>query len=87
LRVAGPVEQKRATQADRDAINATRAAIEEGIAGGGLSRCSDSAAADGMRDGLKGRCQNRGGTAQRALRRTVFFYVFAPSGLKGVKQR
>ena len=51
---ATPVEQKRRTQLIEDAINATRAAIEEGIVpGGGLALLRIAPQLDGMINGLK----------------------------------
>src|SRR6201989_932245 len=80
---ATPVEQKRATQLIEDAINATRAAIEEGIVpGGGVALLRAAPQLDGMIDGLKGGAKQGADLLQRALSRP-FFYIAANAGLNG----
>ena len=78
---ATPVEQKRRTQLIEDAINATRAAIEEGIVpGGGVALLRVAPQLDGMIDGLKGGAKQGAELLQRALSRP-FFYIAANAGL------
>jgi chaperonin GroEL len=78
---ATPVEQKRRTQLIEDAINATRAAIEEGIVpGGGVALLRVAPQLDGMIDGLKGGTRQGAELLQRALSRP-FFYIAANAGL------
>src|SRR5437773_1634561 len=78
---ATPVEQKRRTQLIEDAINATRAAIEEGIVpGGGVALLRAAPQLDGMIDGLKGGAKQGAELLQRALTRP-FFYIAANAGL------
>jgi chaperonin GroEL len=80
---ATPVEQKRRTQLIEDAINATRAAIEEGIVpGGGLALLRVASQLDGMINGLKGDVRQGAELLQRALSRP-FYYIAANAGLKG----
>src|ERR1700754_1707331 len=80
---ATPVEQKRRTQLIEDAINATRAAIEEGIVpGGGVALLRAAPQLDGMIDGLKGGAKQGAELLQRALSRP-FFYIAANAGLNG----
>ena len=80
---ATPVEQKRRTQLIEDAINATRAAIEEGIVpGGGVALLRVAPQLDGMIDGLKGGAKQGAELLQRALSRP-FFYIAANAGLNG----
>ena len=65
---ATPVEQKRRTQLIEDAINATRAAIEEGIVpGGGLALLKVAPKLDNLIEGLSGSTRTgRGAAATRA---------------------
>jgi chaperonin GroEL len=78
---ATPVEQKRRTQLIEDAINATRAAIEEGIVpGGGVALLRVAPQLDGMIDRLKGGTRQGAELLQRALSRP-FFYIAANAGL------
>jgi len=78
---ATPVEQKRRTQLIEDAINATRAAIEEGIVpGGGVALLRVAPQLDGTIDGLKGGTRQGAELLQRALSRP-FFYIAANAGL------
>ena len=81
---ATPVEQKRRTQLIEDAINATRAAIEEGIVpGGGLALLRSRAAAR-RNDQRTGR--QRSGRERELLQRSLsrpFFYIAANAGLNG----
>jgi chaperonin GroEL len=80
---ATPVEQKRRTQLIEDAINATRAAIEEGIVpGGGVALLRVAPQLDGMVDELKGGAKQGAELLQRALSRP-FFYIAANAGLNG----
>ncbi|MGL4241771.1 MAG: TCP-1/cpn60 chaperonin family protein, partial [Beijerinckiaceae bacterium] len=80
---ATPVEQKRRTQLIEDAINATRAAIEEGVVpGGGLALLKAAPKLDGVVSGLKGSARQGAELLQRALSRPMFF-VAANAGLNG----
>ena len=80
---ATPVEQKRRTQLIEDAINATRAAIEEGIVpGGGLALLKVAPKLDEMIHGLKGSIRQGAELLQRALSRPLF-YIAANAGLNG----
>jgi chaperonin GroEL len=80
---ATPVEQKRRTQLIEDAINATRAAIEEGIVpGGGVALLRVAPQLDGMVDELKGGAKQGAELLQRTLSRP-FFYIAANAGLNG----
>ena len=79
---ATPVEQKRRTQLIEDAINATRAAIEEGIVpGGGLALLKIAPELDGLIKGMKGSAQQGALLLQRALSRPLF-YIASNAGLK-----
>src|SRR6202048_1859751 len=80
---ATPVEQKRRTQLIEDAINATRAAIEEGIVpGGGVALLRAAPQLDGLIEGLKGGAKQGAELLQRSLSRP-FFYIAANAGLNG----
>jgi chaperonin GroEL len=80
---ATPVEQKRRTRLIEDAINATRAAIEEGIVpGGGLALLKIAPKLDEMISGLKGSVRQGAELLQRALSRPLF-YIAANAGLNG----
>jgi chaperonin GroEL len=80
---ATPVEQKRRTQLIEDAINATRAAIEEGIVpGGGVALLKIAPELDEMIDGLNGGTRRGAELLQRALSRPLF-YIAANAGLNG----
>jgi chaperonin GroEL len=80
---ATPVEQKRRTQLIEDAINATRAAIEEGIVpGGGLALLKVAPKLDEMIDGLQGSMRQGAELLQRALSRPLF-HIAANAGLNG----
>src|SRR5277367_2125934 len=69
---ATPVEQKRRTQLIEDAINATRAAIEEGIVpGGGVALLKAAPKLDEMINGLKGGSKQGAELLQRALSRPL----------------
>src|SRR6266436_2666870 len=80
---ATPVEQKRRTQLIEDAINATRAAIEDGIVpGGGLALLKIAPKLDEMINGLKGSIRQGAELLQRALS-SPLFYIAANAGLNG----
>ena len=80
---ATPVEQKRRTQLIEDSINATRAAIEEGIVpGGGIALLKMAPQLDGLIKGLKGSARQGAELLQRALSRPLF-YIAANAGLDG----
>jgi chaperonin GroEL len=80
---ATPVEQKRRTQLIEDAINATRAAIEEGIVpGGGLALLKVAPTLDEMINGMSGSVRQGAELLQRALSRPLF-YIAANAGLNG----
>src|SRR6202034_610296 len=80
---ATPVEQKRRTQLIEDAINATRAAIEEGIVpGGGLALLRVASQLDGMIHELEGGARQGAELLQRSLSRP-FYYIAANAGLNG----
>jgi chaperonin GroEL len=80
---ATPVEQKRRTQLIEDAINATRAAIEEGIVpGGGLALLRIAPQLDGMIHELEGGTRQGAELLQRSLSRP-FYYIAANAGLNG----
>ena len=83
---ATPVEQKRRTQLIEDAINATRAAIEEGIVpGGGLALLKIAPELDGLIKGMKGSAQQGALLLQRALSRPLF-YIASNAGLKAEEE-
>ena len=72
---ATPVEQKRRTQLIEDAINATRAAIEEGIVpGGGLALLKVAPKLDEMINGLSGSARQGAELLQRALSRPLYLH-------------
>ena len=78
---ATTVEQKRRTQLIEDAINATRAAIEEGIVpGGGAALLKTAPQLDGVIDQLHGSAQQGARLLQRALSRPLF-HIAANAGL------
>jgi chaperonin GroEL len=78
---ATPVEQKRRAQMIEDAINATRAAIEEGIVpGGGLALLKAAPKLDGLIGGLSGSIRQGAELLQRALSRPLFC-IAANAGL------
>ena len=80
---ATPVEQKRRTQLIEDAINATRAAIEEGVApGGGVAMLRAAPQLDEMIGALSGARRQGAELLQRALSRPLF-YIAANAGLDG----
>ena len=80
---ATPVEQKRRTQLIEDSINATRAAIEEGIVpGGGLALLKIAPQLDPMIKGLKGSAKQGAELLQRALSKPMF-YIASNAGLNG----
>jgi len=80
---ATPVEQKRRTQLIEDSINATRAAIEEGVVpGGGIALLKVGPQLDGLIKGLKGSARQGAELLQRALSRPLF-YIAANAGLDG----
>jgi chaperonin GroEL len=65
---ATPVEQKRRAQLIEDSINATRAAIEEGIVpGGGVALIRVAAELDGLIERLKGSTRQGAQLVQRSL--------------------
>ncbi|WP_315705357.1 MULTISPECIES: molecular chaperone GroEL [unclassified Bradyrhizobium] len=78
---ATPVEQKRRTQLIEDAINATRAAIEEGIVpGGGFALLKAAPKLDDLINGLDGSLRQGAELLQRALSRPLF-HIAANAGL------
>jgi chaperonin GroEL len=78
---ATPVEQKRRTQLIEDAINATRAAIEEGIVpGGGAALLKAAPKLDGLIAGLQGSSRQGALLLQRALSQPLF-QIAANAGL------
>ena len=80
---ATPVEQKRRTQLTEDSINATRAAIEEGVvAGGGLALLKTAPQLDHLIKGMKGSARQGAELLQRALSRPLY-YIAANAGLNG----
>jgi chaperonin GroEL len=80
---ATPVEQKRRTQLIEDAINATRAAIDEGVVpGGGLALLKAAPELDKLVKSLKGSAKQGAELLQRALSRPLF-YIAANAGLNG----
>jgi chaperonin GroEL len=83
---ATPVEQKRRTQLIEDAINATRAAIEEGVVpGGGLAMLKAAPQLATVIAGLKGSHRQGAELLQRALSRPMFA-IAANAGLNGEKE-
>ncbi|MCW6508856.1 molecular chaperone GroEL [Lichenifustis flavocetrariae] len=80
---ATPVEQKRRTQLIEDSINATRAAIEEGIvAGGGVAMLKIAPHLDALIGTLDGSTRQGAELLQRSLSRPLF-YIAANCGLNG----
>ena len=80
---ATPVEQKRRTQLIEDSINATRAAIEEGVVtGGGLALLKTAPQLDHLIKGMKGSARQGAELLQRALSRPLY-YIAANAGLNG----
>ncbi len=80
---ATPVEQKRRTQLIEDSINATRAAIEEGIVpGGGLALLRIAPHLDDMIKGMKGSARQGAELLQRALSKPLY-YIAHNAGLNG----
>jgi len=78
---ATPVEQKRRTQLIEDAINATRAAIEEGIVpGGGLALLKVAPKLDTLIKELNGSTRKGAELMQRALG-CPLYYIAANAGL------
>jgi chaperonin GroEL len=77
---ATPVEQKRKAQLIEDSINATRAAIEEGIVpGGGVALMRVAPALDGLIKKLKGAAKQGATLVQRSLSHP-FACIVANSG-------
>ena len=80
---ATPVEQKRRTQLIEDSINATRAAIEEGVApGGGIAMLRAAPQLEQLIGNLSGSKRQGAELLQRALSRPLFF-IAANAGLDG----
>ncbi|CAL78091.1 60 kDa chaperonin (Protein Cpn60) (groEL protein) [Bradyrhizobium sp. ORS 278] len=78
---ATPVEQKRRTQLIEDAINATRAAIEEGIVpGGGFALLKAAPKLDELISGLDGSVRQGAELLQRSLSRPLF-HIASNAGL------
>ena len=78
---ATPVEQKRRTQLIEDAINATRAAIEEGIVpGGGLALLKAAPKLDNLIKELNGSTRQGAELLQRVLS-CPLYYIAANAGL------
>src|SRR5262245_59250847 len=78
---ATPVAQKRRTQLIEDAINATRAAIDEGIVpGGGLALLKVAPKLDNLIKELNGSTRQGAELLQRALSRPLY-YIVANAGL------
>jgi chaperonin GroEL len=83
---ATPVEQKRTAQLIEDAINATRAAIEEGIvAGGGMALIHAAPALDGLIKKLKGDEKIGAELVQRAFSQPIAC-IIANSGRDVTKE-
>lgn len=83
---ATPVEQKRRTQLIEDSINATRAAIEEGVVpGGGLALLKIAPELAGLINGLTGSKKQGAELLQRALSMPLF-YIAANAGLNGAAE-
>ena len=80
---ATPVEQKRRTQLIEDSINATRAAIEEGVVpGGGIALLRIAPQLGAMIGALSGSKRQGAELLQRALSRPLYF-IAANAGLDG----
>lgn len=83
---ATPVEQKRRTQLIEDSINATRAAIEEGVVpGGGLALLKIAPQLDELIKGLSGSKKQGAELLQRSLSMPLF-YIAANAGLNGAAE-
>ena len=83
---ATPVEQKRRTQMIEDSINATRAAIEEGIVpGGGIALLKAAPQLDTLIKGMKGSARQGAELLQRALSKPLY-YIAHNAGLNGDKE-
>ena len=83
---ATPVEQKRRAQLIEDSINATRAAIEDGIvAGGGVAFLRAAPALDALIGKLDGSSKQGAQLLQGALSRPLY-YIAANAGLDGEEQ-
>ena len=83
---ATPVEQKRRTQLIEDSINATRAAIEEGVVpGGGVALLRAAPALDKLIASLEDSTRQGAELVQRALTRPLF-KIATNCGLNGEKQ-
>ena len=83
---ATPVEQKRRAQLIEDSINATRAAIEDGIvAGGGVAFLRAAPALDALIGKLDGSSKQGAQLLQGALSRPLY-YIAANAGLDGEAQ-
>ena len=83
---ATPVEQKRRAQLIEDSINATRAAIEEGIVpGGGVALLRAAPALDALIGRLEDSSRQGAKLVQRALKRPLA-KIAANCGLDGDKQ-
>jgi chaperonin GroEL len=80
---ATPVEQKRRAQLIEDAINATRAAIEDGVvAGGGVALLRAASGLDKLIAGLDGSTRQGAELLQQALSRPLF-HIAANAGFDG----
>lgn len=83
---ATPVEQKRRTQLIEDSINATRAAIAEGVVpGGGVALLRAAPALDKLIASLEDSTRQGAELVQRALTRPLF-KIASNCGLNGEKQ-
>lgn len=83
---ATPVEQRRRAQLIEDSINATRAAIEEGVvAGGGVALLRAAPELDGLIDSLEDSTRLGAQLVQRALTRPLA-KIAANCGLNSEKQ-
>ena len=83
---ATPVEQKRRAQLIEDSINATRAAIEEGVVpGGGIALLRAAPALDGLIKSLEGSTKQGAELVQRAMKRPLA-KIASNCGLDGEKQ-
>ena len=83
---ATPVEQRRRAQLIEDSINATRAAIEEGVVpGGGVALLRAAPALDDLIESLEDSTRKGAELVQRALKRPLA-KIAANCGLDGDKQ-
>lgn len=83
---ATPVEQRRRAQLIEDSINATRAAIQEGVVpGGGVALLRAAPALDALIKSLEGSRQQGAELVQRALHRPLA-KIASNCGLDGEKQ-